>query len=126
MYIVLQEPSEAEAIFLQALEINPGHIASRDSLAHLYLSQKKWKEAEYHFLELTRHNPNYPSAWYQLACLAAMDGRKDSALEYLENAIGKGQIDYDTIIKESRLAKMQETEVFKALMQKYYPEEQKN
>lgn len=126
MYLLWQKSSEAEVIFLQALQINPGHTASRDSLAHLYLSQKKWKEAEYHFLELTRHNPNYPSAWYQLACLAAMDGRKEPALEYLENAILKGKIDYGAIIQESRLTSMLETEVFKALMQKYYPDQQKN
>ncbi|HAD12461.1 MAG TPA: hypothetical protein DCF33_08480, partial [Saprospirales bacterium] len=126
MYIVLEKPIEAEDIFLKALQINPGHIASRDSLAHIYLSQKKWKEAEFQFHELIKNNPNYPSAWYQLACLAAMDGRKDSALEYLENAIGKGNISYNTLIQETRLASVRENERFKVLIQKYYPDQDKD
>jgi len=125
MYIVLKQPKAAEDIFLQALQINPGHIGSRDSLAHLYLAQNRLKEAEIQLLEITRYNSAYPSAWYTLACLAALDGRHDQALEFLEKALGKGGEDFDSIENDVRLDAVRPSEGYQSLMKKYFPEESK-
>jgi len=123
--IQLKKPAEAEEAFLEALKINPGHTASRDSLAHIYLTQKKWKEAEIQFLELTKHNPAYSTAWYQLACLAAVDGRPIQALEWLEEALLKGYKNIESLHREPRLSTLRSTKNFWPLIQKYFPDTSK-
>lgn len=121
LYTLIEKPVEAEGIFLEALKINPGHTASRDSLAHIYLSQEKWKDAEVQFLELIKYNPAYPSAWYQLACLAASDGRQEQAMDYLENALQKGEKNLELIQTEPRLAPIRRSGRYQALIQKFFP-----
>ncbi|MDO8366743.1 MAG: tetratricopeptide repeat protein, partial [Saprospiraceae bacterium] len=96
---------------------------SRDSLAHIYLKQKRWKEAEVQFLELTLYNPAYAPAWYRLACLASVNGRHDKAIEHLEKSLMNDKKNLRSLQNDHALDPIRTTDGYKALLKKYYPDE---
>jgi tetratricopeptide (TPR) repeat protein len=122
LYAKTGRPREAEAVLSQAMRINPTHIPTRDSLATLFLSENRRNEAETQYLEITRLNPEHLRAWYTLACLHAADGRLEQALDFFEKWMEKGDRQFDSIQADKQLVPLHQTERYKTLMRRYFPE----
>lgn len=58
-----------------------------------------------------------PDMLYNLACVYSLKGEKKKALKTLKRAVEKGFKDVETIINDTDLAPLRETEEFKALLE---------
>lgn len=122
LYAKTGRPDEAETAFQQSLQINPNHLPTRDSIAGLLLGKNSYRDAEKQYLEIVRLNPAHQRAWYALACLAATDGRPEQALGFLEKSLETGKQDYQHIASDKRLDALRQSDGYKTLMRKFFPE----
>jgi RNA polymerase sigma factor (sigma-70 family) len=82
--------ADAEKAFQQAIELQPEHPAALNGLGQMYLSQKKYTEAEQYFLKA---GPKAPAAWYGLARLYLLQDRFDEAEHWAQTIVDSGQGD---------------------------------
>jgi RNA polymerase sigma factor (sigma-70 family) len=84
------KPAEAEKAFQQTLEVQPDHPAALNGLGQMYLSQKKYAEAESYLLKA---GPKAPAAWYGLTRLYLLQDRFDEAEHWAQTIVDSGQGD---------------------------------
>ncbi len=83
-------PSDAEKDFQKVLSLNPTHAAALNGLGQIYLSQRKYEDAEKYLLQAA---PQAPAAWYGLARLYLLEGKYDDAEKWAQKAVDSGQGD---------------------------------
>jgi tetratricopeptide (TPR) repeat protein/tRNA A-37 threonylcarbamoyl transferase component Bud32 len=81
---------EGEKAFQKVLELDPEHGAALNGLGQIYLSQKKYDEAETYLLKAA---PQAPAAWYGLARIYLLQGKFDQAQEWAQKLVDSGQAD---------------------------------
>lgn len=81
---------QAEKAFQQAVELTPEHPAALNGLGQLYLSEKKYPEAEQYLLKA---GPKAPAAWFGLARLYLLQDRFDDAEKWAQTIVDSGQGD---------------------------------
>ncbi|MGH2565498.1 MAG: tetratricopeptide repeat protein, partial [Ginsengibacter sp.] len=64
--------------------------------------------------------------YYNVACLASLDKKTKEALENLEHSFQEGYKDYDHLLEDTDLNNIRNTEEFKQLMKKYFPDKPGN
>lgn len=79
----------AEA-FEKVVELEPDHAAALNGLGQLYLSQKKYDQAENYLLKAS---PKAPAAWYGLAKMYLLQDKFDQAEKWAQAIIDSGQGD---------------------------------
>ena len=82
--------NDAEKAFQKAVSIETNHPAALNGLGQLYLSQRKYAEAERFLL---RAAPRAPAAWYGLARLYLLQGKFEQAEKWAQNLVDSGQAD---------------------------------
>ena len=82
--------AEAEKAFHKVLDLQPEHPAALNGLGQIYLSQKKYDEAETYLLKAA---PQAPAAWYGLARIYLLQGKFDQAQEWAQKLVDSGQAD---------------------------------
>jgi len=82
------KPQQAEQTFQKVLVLNPDHPAALNGLGQLYLSQKKYDDAETYLLKAA---PNAPAAWFGLARLYLVEGKYDQAEPWARKIVDSGQ-----------------------------------
>lgn len=80
----------AEGDFKKVLSLDPTHPAALNGLGQIYLSQKKYDEAESNFLSAA---PTAPAAWAGLARLYLLQGKYDQAEIWAQKVVDSGQGD---------------------------------
>ncbi len=80
----------AETSFQKAVAIEPNHPAALNGLGQIYLSQRKYDDAEKFLLQTA---PNAPAAWFGLARLYLLEGKFDQAEKWSQNLVDSGQAD---------------------------------
>ena len=63
--------------------------------------------------------------YYNIACLASLDKKTKEALENLEISFQNGYKGYDHVQKDTDLDNIRNTEEFKQLLKKYFPDKVK-
>ncbi len=126
LYAMTNRAVEAEKMYLRAISLNPTNIHPHRGLAILYLEQDRQAEAESQYLEVVKYNPADSNVWYKLALLAALDNRQQQSLERLEKALEKGMRDYQKIMDDEDLEPVRKMAAFKGLMEKYFPNQEKD
>jgi tetratricopeptide (TPR) repeat protein/predicted Ser/Thr protein kinase len=82
--------SAAEASFLKAIAIETNQPGALNGLGQIYLSQRRYDEAEKYLL---RAAPNAPAAWYGLARLYLLKGKYAEAEKWAQSLVDSGQAD---------------------------------
>ena len=83
-------PSEAKQDFQKVLSLNPNHPAGLNGLGQIYLSQRKYDDAEKYLLQAA---PQASAAWYGLARLYLLKGKYDDAEKWAQKVVDSGQGD---------------------------------
>jgi len=66
--------SEAEEVFLKALELDQDNLAIWIELGNSYMIQKKWKQAEQTYRTTVEKNLDYSKGWLNLGIVLARQG----------------------------------------------------
>lgn len=81
---------EAEKAFHKAISFDPNQPGALNGLGQIYLSQRKYDQAEAYLLKAA---PKAPAAWYGLARLYLLEGKFEQAEKYAQNIVDSGQAD---------------------------------
>jgi serine/threonine protein kinase len=84
------DPSNAAQDFQKVLANDPVHPAALNGLGQIYLSEKKYDDAEKYLLKAA---PRAPAAWYGLARLYLLEGKYDDAQKWAQQVVDSGQGD---------------------------------
>lgn len=79
--------AEAEAVFRQALENDPGHVETRYNLGLAYMVQNRLADAEQVLRLAIGARPDYPMAHYGLGLVLKAQGRLPEAEASLQRAV---------------------------------------
>ncbi len=82
------------------------------------LQKKDFAAAETLCREVLKAMPNDGGTLYNLACIQALQGRKDEAFQVLEQAFGAGYFEADHLEKDADLAVLREDGRYAALVQR--------
>jgi Flp pilus assembly protein TadD len=82
--------NEAEKAFQQTVELQPDHPAALNGLGQMYLSEKKYAEAEQYLLKA---GSKAPAAWYGLAKLYLLQDKFEDAEKWAQTIVDSGQGD---------------------------------
>ena len=85
------QSAAAEGAFQKAVGIQPDLPGALNGLGQVYLSQRKYDDAEKYFL---RAAPQAGAAWFGLARLYLLEGKYDQAAKWAQNIVDAGQADY--------------------------------
>jgi tetratricopeptide (TPR) repeat protein/tRNA A-37 threonylcarbamoyl transferase component Bud32 len=80
----------AEKAFQKVLSLEPNHPAALNGLGQIYLSQRKYDDAEKILLKAA---PQAPAAWFGLARLYLLQGKFEQAEKWAQNIVDSGQAD---------------------------------
>src|SRR5262245_36724739 len=97
------------------IERHPGNLAARIELGHVYTRAKRFEEGLAVDLELVRQAPRDPTVRFNLACSYALLGRKEEALEALEQAVSLGYRDFAHLLADEDLATLREEPRFREI-----------
>lgn len=116
---------KAIASLNKALKINPGYSLGYYDLGTILAKNGKRAEALVcleKYLELQPSEDSHMVAWalYSIACLHALDGRKEEALSFFERALKEGLCEREHIEKDTDLDTLRGNPCFIRLMKKYF------
>lgn len=81
---------DAEQAFQKAVSLDPNQPGALNGLGQIYLSQRKYDQAESYLLKAA---PQAPAAWYGLTRLYLLEGKYDQAEKWAQDLIDAGQAD---------------------------------
>lgn len=82
--------------FERGILLAPADLDLRNNLGNVFLRQKLFADAEQQFQAIVARRPDYAAAYYNLACVYALNQQTDMALRYLRQAI-----ELDDALKQS-------------------------
>ncbi|MFH1277063.1 MAG: tetratricopeptide repeat protein [Candidatus Eisenbacteria bacterium] len=86
-YAAAGEPKKAEAAFLHALSVVPGHEETRMNLGSFYYDIGRYREAVEAFRGATENDPEFAGAWNNLGNALREAGERERAIEAIERAL---------------------------------------
>ena len=119
------EQEKAIASLNKALKINPDYSLGYYDLGTILAKTGKRAEALVcleKYLELQPSEDGHMTAWalYSIACLHALDGRKEEALNFFERALKEGLREREHIEKDTDLDTLRGDPRFISLMKEYF------
>jgi tetratricopeptide (TPR) repeat protein len=127
-YIKINQLQEAESLFDSLALYDFTQSGEVYYLAKGFMSLKKMDSFESTIQKGIKKFPDDNTLFYNNACLYSLANQKGKALIQLETAFQKGynsQDDYYHMQTDSDLDNIRDTPEFKALLEKYFPEETK-
>lgn len=104
MAVILRAEGRLDEALVQAelaLKYMSGDITPLNNYANLLVDLKRYDEAETYYRRAIESFPEHPKPYYNLACLYALIGRKDNALENLREAFRRyDRLRYDALEDE--------------------------
>jgi Tfp pilus assembly protein PilF len=118
--LILAEQKKRERMLNEALVSPPESLSEAMALAGLLIDEKRYEAAETLYLALRKRHPDAAlSLTYNLACLNALAGNTDRALDYLEQAFEKGFRAWDHLDRDADLDTLRHVPAFEALIDRY-------
>ncbi|MCP4572804.1 MAG: tetratricopeptide repeat protein [bacterium] len=105
-YFLLGDHERAAAHLERALELEPGNRGAMTNLALACLAREEFDEAETLLQEVASAAPEDPHVRYNLACVAARQGRAAAAAVRLEEALDLGFTAWEAIEADPDLARL--------------------
>lgn len=112
---------EAEEHALRALELDPDDIAAHNNYANLLVQLGRLAEAEEHYLAAHELDPENPKPAYNLACLYALGGMNEKALEWLPLATRRSDALRREALLDPDLAALRDTPGFQEALGGFAP-----
>ncbi len=112
--------AEAEQQFKKAIALDSTDVTANRMLGNVYFNTNRPDEARQQFLKTIELDPNARWARLGMAAVLAVEGKTVEAIDYVEQAIGKG-ITLEQLEKDEDLAPLRATPEWKALMKKHFP-----
>ena len=89
------------------------------------MNDKLYDSARIYYYKVISIDPKFTNAYYNIACLASIDKKTREALENLEISFQNGFKDYDHLQKDTDLDNIRNTDEYKQLIKKYFPDKVK-
>jgi tetratricopeptide (TPR) repeat protein len=112
---------KAESDYLEALKRAPGMVSALSALGNVYLATSRPELAMKQFETVRRLQKPNAELVYSMACAAALLGKRDRALEYLDEALRLGYNNPNLILNNPELNAIKGEAEFSRLMQRYFP-----
>jgi len=121
-------PEMSREYFEKVIELisEPEDPISMNQLGRAYLGLGNIESMEKIINEAIRAHPTDAEYYYQAACLYSLAENEKEALQWLEQALEKGFLEPKWIQEDEDLDNIRQSEVFKALMKKYFPDQSKD
>jgi tetratricopeptide (TPR) repeat protein len=112
----LKRYQEAENYFAQATKVDPSCIEGWYDRGVNLAKMKKKSQARACFVKILKRDPKHAYAFYQLACLDALERKRDSAFRNLALAVDRGLRALDRVRRDRDLNSLRSDPRWKALM----------
>ncbi len=127
-------PEKADSLFVKGLAMSSGNALDEASFrpqahalyADFLLRQKRFAEARMQYDACLKWEPHGWRAYYGYALLAAQDGNKTAALNWLEKSLDNFYPDAESIQAEPLFKKIRKTKRFKEMMNRNFPDQFKD
>jgi tetratricopeptide (TPR) repeat protein len=107
----------AEALYRQALALDPGHVRALNNLGVLCMAEQKEEQAISLFGKAIVLKRDYADPYYNLACLYARKNEIDESLWYLKVAMTINGDVKNWVLKDADLKSIVASPAFKKLME---------
>lgn len=115
-YQEMNKLPEAVEAMTRALLLEPDNLDVRNDLGTLYLKRQLYGEAIRTFNQILERNPQYATAYYNLACTHALTRHKELALQMLERSLLLDPGLREIAVKDADLDSLRNDERFKRLL----------
>ena len=109
----------AREAFKAAIAVDPSEASGYSGVGVTYYARNQYTDALLWYKKALEVNPDFGDAYYNMACIYALEGKKELALRYLRIAIlNRYLASYspEEIAKDEDFAKLREDPEFKALL----------
>ena len=106
---------QARAKFLKANALDPHNAEVLNYIGVTYYARNLYKEASLYYQKAIAAETDYADAYYNLACIYAMDSRSDLALKTLWKAVNAGYSDLKTLDSDQDLGSIRGDPEFASL-----------
>jgi len=119
--LVRQGEMKESAEHFRAILLNkPDHAGAHLSLGYVLSRRRILGDALFHYQEAMRLFPDYTAiASYNIACIHALQGRKNEAIRWLKKAIDAGFDDRELVMTDTDLVSIRELEEYRDLIDEW-------
>ncbi|MFH1139334.1 MAG: tetratricopeptide repeat protein [Pseudomonadota bacterium] len=115
------DPDQAEEMYKRVLELSPDNKLAHNNLGVLFLGKGLLSQAQVEITTAIEQDRDYVDAIYNMACLAARQGRKSLALSYLLRAARLDPRVGAWAAGDEDLSSLQDNEVFRDFLKRGVP-----
>ena len=99
-----------------AVDLAPDSVASRNNYGNLLVRLEQYEAAEAEYRIAIDLQPDHPAPYYNFACVSSLQGKKDQALVYLEEAITREDAFREQAKVDGDFGPIRDSERFQALV----------
>ncbi|MEW5854460.1 MAG: tetratricopeptide repeat protein, partial [Myxococcota bacterium] len=97
---------DARTPLMEALRQDPGYAEGYNMMGVTYYARDQYDDALGWYKKALTANPDFGDAYYNIACIYAVEGKKELALRYLRIAMLNGYAQADAVDKDPDLDKI--------------------
>ena len=105
--------------YRKALAAKSDFIPVLNNMGFIYMQRSDYRTAVSFFKKIVEIQPSHASAYYNIACIYALENQKGEALSYFEEALKNGFTNWSHIMSDGDLQNIRGTGGFKRLKEKY-------
>ncbi len=111
----------ARPLLMEALRADPGYAEGYNMMGVTYYARDSYDDALDWYKKALTANPDFGDAYYNIACIYAVEGKKPLALRYLRIALLNGYTQKEAIQKDPDLDPLREDPEYKEIMAQLDP-----
>ncbi len=93
----------ARKLFIKVIQINPARVEAYNGVGVTFYARKELKKAEKWYKKSLDIDPDFPDAYYNLACIYALMDKSGMAIQFLKISLLNGYIDVQNINQDPDL-----------------------
>ncbi len=118
-YYTSRDFEKAEVVYKRALLLKPGSSQVLTYLGNIYLGKRELREARQYYEKAIAAGGSTAELEYDMACLAALEGRPDESMQHLDNSFRKGFKWYKLVLSNHELDPIRKRPDFQKLISSY-------